>query len=342
MKLARIVKTLSLFVLILLIVFLILEQGSRFYLFGFDSFSYAKMNSVHPLGVSGLIKPSSHLEIIYELKPNIDTYFKLVRFKTNSQGLRDKEYAKRKPQNTFRVVVLGDSFAMPAGVDINDAFHTILENRLNKESSDISYEFINYGVGGYDPNQYLATLKYRGLAYDPDLVLFCLSSPIVSFYSEKHYGEVYKVKPKTYPFFESFFIRLTKINKIYIYFEGKHRERINEIKHQGHTESERLKKLKNIFLRLREISKTRSIPICIVILQSNVRHEKKCEEIMVLASKFGLYAVNTTPAFRGTKKSEFYIYKIDKHPNAKANKIFADVIYTYLKDQHIIGRATKQ
>jgi len=338
MKLARIVKTLSMFVLMLLIVFLILEQGSRFYLFGFDSLSYSKMNSVHALGVSGLLKPSSHLEIIYELKPNLDTYFKLVRFKTNSQGLRDKEYAKRKPQNTFRVVVLGDSFAMAAGVNINDAFHTILENRLNKESSDSSYEFINYGVGGYDPNQYLATLKYRGLEYDPDLVLFCLSSPLESFYAEKHYREIYKVKPKTYPFFESFFVKLTEINKIYIYLEGKHRKRKNE----GNNDSERLKKLKNIFLRLREISKTRSIPICIVILQSNLRFQKKCEEIMVLASQFGLYTINTIPAFQGRKKSEFYIYKIDKHPNAKANKIFADVIYTYLKDRHIIGRVTKQ
>ncbi len=44
------------------------------------------------MGVSGLIKPSSYTKIIFELKPNLNTYFKMARFMTNSCGLRDKEY----------------------------------------------------------------------------------------------------------------------------------------------------------------------------------------------------------------------------------------------------------
>ena len=70
---------------------IVLEQSYRFYLFGFDSFSVEKMNSVHSLGVSGITQRADHPEIVYELKPNLDLYFKLAKFKTNSDGLRDKE-----------------------------------------------------------------------------------------------------------------------------------------------------------------------------------------------------------------------------------------------------------
>ena len=66
---------------------LVLEQTYRAYLFGGASFSIDRMNSIHGLGISGLIKPSNNSEIIYELKPNLDTYFKLTKFNTNSNGL---------------------------------------------------------------------------------------------------------------------------------------------------------------------------------------------------------------------------------------------------------------
>ena len=131
-------------IILVIIIFFILELATRLYLFGFNAFDYNKMNSMNYIGLSGLIKPSPYPEIIYELKPNLSTYYMMYKFTTNSEGLRDKEYTIQKSQNTFRVVVMGDSFTMPEGMDINDAYHKILENRLNKETSNISYEFINY------------------------------------------------------------------------------------------------------------------------------------------------------------------------------------------------------
>ena len=46
------------------------------------------------------------------------------------QGLRDQEYDLQKTKNTFRVVVVGDSYTMPAGVSIEDAYHTLLEEEI--------------------------------------------------------------------------------------------------------------------------------------------------------------------------------------------------------------------
>ncbi|MFH1799245.1 MAG: hypothetical protein ABH891_00160 [Candidatus Omnitrophota bacterium] len=80
------------------------------------------MDTVHDISRSGLFQAGDS-GINRELKPNLNRYFKMARFRTNSAGLRDKEYPIRKAPGTFRVAVLGDSFTMPAGVEIEDAFH---------------------------------------------------------------------------------------------------------------------------------------------------------------------------------------------------------------------------
>ena len=48
------------------------------------------MNSVNGTGTAGIIQPSCYPEIVYELRPDLDTWLKLTRFRTNSQGLRDQ------------------------------------------------------------------------------------------------------------------------------------------------------------------------------------------------------------------------------------------------------------
>ena len=55
-----------------LIVFLAAEMLLRMSIFGFNGLSIERMNSTHPIGTSGLVQPSSHQEILWELKPNQD------------------------------------------------------------------------------------------------------------------------------------------------------------------------------------------------------------------------------------------------------------------------------
>ena len=172
---SRVKDLLVVFILIILFS-LILEQSIRFYLFGKDSFSYYKMKSVGSMGYTGYLKKSDLPAVVYEFKPGIGSYFKLAGFKTNSQGLRDKEYSLEKTANTFRVAVIGGSFTVPVGVEIDQAFHSILENRLNQEFPDLNYEFINFAVSGYRINNKIAALKQKALEYKPDLILFILSA----------------------------------------------------------------------------------------------------------------------------------------------------------------------
>jgi len=84
-------------IVVILIIFLffslILEQVVRFHLFGADSFNYQKMKTMGSIGKTGSLQKSRIPEVNYELKPNLDTYYKMASLKTNSRGLRDKEYS---------------------------------------------------------------------------------------------------------------------------------------------------------------------------------------------------------------------------------------------------------
>ncbi|MCK4547994.1 MAG: hypothetical protein KAW17_11200 [Candidatus Eisenbacteria sp.] len=92
----------------------------------------------------------------------------------NSKGLRDREYPYEKPENTRRILCLGDSFTFGHGVEQHEVFPKVLENLLNQETgSDGCWEVINAGVDRTGTAHQLAYFNAEGYKYDPDLVLLC-------------------------------------------------------------------------------------------------------------------------------------------------------------------------
>lgn len=114
------------------------------------------------------------------LRPNAEGWWReegnqYVRI--NSAGLRDREHAKPKPANTFRVAVLGDSFAEARQVPIEDTFWAIMEKKLQQCPSVArrQVEVINFGVAGYGTAQELITLRREVWDYSPDLILLVVT-----------------------------------------------------------------------------------------------------------------------------------------------------------------------
>jgi len=68
-------------------------------------------------------RPVFHSNLLGDFDPNLDTKETLsgkltYHIKTNSQGLRsNKEFSEIKPENTIRVLCIGDSFTYGTGVD---------------------------------------------------------------------------------------------------------------------------------------------------------------------------------------------------------------------------------
>ncbi len=91
----------------------------------------------------------------------------------NSDGLRDREHSIKKPADTFRIAVLGDSYAEALQVDREQTFWAVMEKELGTCSAlkGKTVEVINFGKAGMGTTEELIILRRRAWKYSPDLVL---------------------------------------------------------------------------------------------------------------------------------------------------------------------------
>lgn len=126
----------------------------------------------------GLIGVSGDLAQLYTHPPNYTQYRRSIsgfayEFKTNSQGLRYKEIPldKQSPDEK-RILVVGDSFTEGWGVNQEEMFSSLLEARYNYPARGVY--FINVGLAGAGPLEYMRMLFNVGVRYNIDGVLICL------------------------------------------------------------------------------------------------------------------------------------------------------------------------
>jgi hypothetical protein len=101
-----------------------------------------------------------------------------IYVRISRQGLRDVDHEETKPRDTFRIAILGDSYAEGLAVELEETFWRVAARRLAScpalEGKKI--EPINFGVSGYGTAQELLALRHRAFAFDPDVVVLQLFS----------------------------------------------------------------------------------------------------------------------------------------------------------------------
>ncbi len=123
-----------------------------------------------------LLVPSDSPILVYELRPGAritTTYLNPEQREwkysasVNFQGFRGEPVGleARKP----RIIVLGDSYVFGYGVNDDQTFSHVLQNRLRDE-----VEVMNWGGPGYNLVQAIELLKSKGQEYRPELVILAL------------------------------------------------------------------------------------------------------------------------------------------------------------------------
>lgn len=133
--------------------------------------SKPKNTNKDKITLKDLFIPHSSNLIMFELAPNLDVRFQRANVKTNSHGMRDKERSVEKPDNTYRIAFLGDSFVFGWGVEKEEMFSNILEDNLNSKNPSLKYEVLNFGVPGYSTFQQAEQLIKKVNKFKPDAIL---------------------------------------------------------------------------------------------------------------------------------------------------------------------------
>ena len=311
------------------VAFVMLELTARVYLFGPAGLNPIRIGSVRSIFHSGLLIPSESPKIGFELRPNLDTWFKLARFRTNSRGLRDAEHSLPKPVGVFRVAVVGSSFTLPAGVEAEDAYHSRLEESFDRLFSPTRHEFVNFSVGAHHPLQTVAVLRERALAYQPDLILFAVTRMAAGAMLHSRNLRVRQLEPARHPGFRSFFWKLVSLRAGWVPTPGL----VPELAPVSSKEAGL-----SAIERLAEMSAESGIPLVIVRLEFMQPVESATDRrLRQEAERLGLLYVDTRSAFRDIDPHSLWIYELDPHPDARAHALFAQILGAYLRDQGLVG-----
>ena len=138
----------------------------------------AALRQAAPLEVGGwgeLPALEAHPTRVFGLKPNRTTHLRYNRsdytITTNSLGLSSPEVTAERPTpDTWRVLVLGDAFAMPEGLNREAGFPALLQQHLQSCMGN-PVEVINGGVTGYGPPEELAQARELVPRFRPDAVI---------------------------------------------------------------------------------------------------------------------------------------------------------------------------
>jgi lysophospholipase L1-like esterase len=111
----------------------------------------------------------------WKFKSNSSDEYLYVHVEINGKGLFGPELTYAKPDNTARILYLGDSvtfgYAMPSyRLSFPYCVEPILQDHV-----DGQIQTINAGVPGYNTRQEYLYLRQEGIKYDPDLVVVAIT-----------------------------------------------------------------------------------------------------------------------------------------------------------------------
>ena len=115
-------------------------------------------------------------KIVYGLTPGAKLYGDII----NKQGFRGRDFVMQKLANVIRIVMLGDSITEGMKIPLEKTFSYKLEVLLNQKAyeqkSNLKYEVMNFGVGGYNLEAEAELLRTEVIKYLPDIVIENLAS----------------------------------------------------------------------------------------------------------------------------------------------------------------------
>lgn len=344
------------------ILFLVIgELYFRVNYFGMDSIKYFR--KYVPAGIGSPLSTLEYDDNTYTgLKVNSRGIFKGEFFETNNLGFRDENRYIEKNSDTIRIVVCGTSISMGAGVAQGENYSAYLEEMLNHWKKSKKFEVINLAVGGYRMSDMVDVLLRYGVKFDTDIVLIedsgwdsnalhpkkefkgskkqlfkmTLSRPFEKLFFFNAIRDEYilpYIRPKI-SFLKStiggkIYNRLKKVKNRLMGIEGESGEKLKTDRKTDQTRYQMqryyLEKIKNI---------TQGKSVYIVSLRS-MRHlqrdAKEKTEMKTLCSEYGFKHIDTSKEDFGSNDREMIVYIGDRHPNAKAHKIYARAILNAIK-----------
>ena len=134
-----------------------------------DPFGYGVIEARQRLEATLVTRKHGRLRLI----PGVRGEYRGCAFEINSEGLRNREVIVPKPEETFRILMLGNSVPFGWGVAESACFPRLLEQQLSNHRAfgNLRVEVVNAAIPGYGLKEQLQQLEELGPRYAPNLVI---------------------------------------------------------------------------------------------------------------------------------------------------------------------------
>ena len=258
--------------------------------------------------------------------------------RTNELGFRDnKTTVPAKRPDEYRIIVLGDSFTVSAGVDFDSLYTTLLEKDLKRENNNV--EVMSLAVGGYNIVQYEMVLNEIALDLQPDLLLVSVFPS--NDFSMKTYDRNYLAAKGQYKEPEEVWYEETYVYRAFLWrvaeklgsFFKQEKESVTKYPQQDPERG--WKENSSALGRIIGTANEKDIPIIVTLLPDTWGFESQLEltdRIKTFLTKHDTRPVVLLYPFieSGIKEPELRVNLLDSHPSNQYHTLVAEYLAPYL------------
>ena len=264
--------------------------------------------------------------LIVELVPSTSIYFHGEKLSINRWGMRDRDYERTPPPNTYRIALTGPSFVMGYGVADDEGFEPLLEDRLNREnagSPHTKYEILNFAVPGYSAIQNLMVLEQKALPFQPNAIFFMA-------HQREEEAVVLYLADRI-----SVGANLPYPDLMEVAQQAGAEPGATKVEAERLLRPEGTEILSWTYRRIVEISRAHGI-LPVWIFMPTLENTLRAEEIAHLtrvAEESGFIVLDLSDAYDNQDLESLIVAYWDKHPNAKGHALIADDLYRKLQEK---------
>ena len=270
------------------------------------------------------IRPTND-NLIMELVPSTTINLNGTWLTTNRWGMRDRDYERTPPPNTYRIALTGPSFVMGLGVADGEDFGWLLEERLNRENTGsqyAGYEILNFAVPGYSAIQNLMVLEEKALTFQPNAIFFMAhqreEEAVVKYLADRLSVEA------DLPYTD-----LLELARRAGAEPGATKVETERLLQPAGTEI-----LSWTYRRIVEVSQAHGIlPVWIFMpTLENPLREEEIAHLTRVAEESGFIVLDLSDAYNNQDLESLVVAYWDKHPNANGHRLIAEDLYRKLQE----------
>jgi D-alanyl-lipoteichoic acid acyltransferase DltB (MBOAT superfamily) len=290
--------------------------------------SYEQMPAdfVRSLSTLGLSR-STDDEQDYELVPLKEGRFLGAMVRTNRWGFRDKDYSRQRPPGTYRIALLGPSTAMASGVEADQSFEAVLEDRLNREDTNAAvshYEVLNFGIAAYSPLHVLYQLQRKAFSFEPNAILYLGHASDIDRTATQLTRMIRRRIVPSDPYLEEL-MRRTGIRANTGTTEARRRMKpyaseLQEWVYRTIVTQSRQRNVEPIFVYLETVTEP-----------SEPWRSEQREEVLQLAHNAGFTVIDLTGVYAPYQPSDLWVMKNDGHANVLGNRLIGNRLHELLR-----------